>query len=669
MAIVVPILTEYSNRGMQQAFRDIRQADDKFAAFGKVASTAFLGAAAAAGAFAVAVGVDAVKAAAEDEEAVRGLSKTLENIGFGDALTDVEKFITGLQETTGVADTEMRPAFERLVRSTRDVGEAQRLLGIAIDASAASGKSLSAVSNALGKAYDGNLTSLSRLGLGIDAATLKTGDMVKITGELARLTSGQASAAAKTFAGQMRILNVAVDEAKEKIGYSLIGAFERLNKTLGGTTGTASAIGGLSDAISESIDNAGFLIAKLAELGKWLKYADVNASNLEDSLISGFGPIGDIANSLKDLVTAWRQSDDAAAAAASNAYAYAGAWDSVAVAAMRAANASYAAAVASQAERATAASTSRWTALARDYGKTISRNGGNLNEYIASLHNVNRATTGSSSGTGSSGAVGATKELTKAQKALQKQYDATSASIDDTRSALDAAQGEIDAALSALNDYATGYREWLMSAVSLSAAVDLAASDAGKEAGISWIDGFYAQFEDVDRAAKAMEALRKALNPLDTRGNEMLVAQLMTLPPAEAAKIATEIVDKGIGPELAAKLSTYDLFAAQAGVTWAGQFYQAGVNAAYAQYNGIAETLTSKLGDLYALGQKMGKAVADGYNSVAGGVTSKGSKAGASTYSGQTVNVTVQAGVGDPVAIARTIEQTLRSARLRTGVV
>ncbi len=66
---------------------------------------------------------------------------------------------------TGVADDQLRPALQRLAVSTKSTEEAQKLLTLALDISKASGKDLETVTNALGRAQDGNVTSLGRLGL------------------------------------------------------------------------------------------------------------------------------------------------------------------------------------------------------------------------------------------------------------------------------------------------------------------------------------------------------------------------------------------------------------------------------------------------------------------------------------------------------------------------
>lgn len=269
MAIVVPLLTEWNPAGLNRAMRDISRAEGGMAKLGvamdKWLKPALAGAALAAGALAVKLGTDSVKAALEDEAAVKKLGQTLENVGFSARQREVEGFITSLQSATGVADTEMRPAFDRLLRSTRDVGEAERALQLALDVSAGKGKSLEAVANALGKAYDGNTNALGRLGLGLETATLKSGDMDKVTGELTQLFAGQAKTAADTYQGRLDKLAVVADEAKETIGYALLGAIEDVTDAMGGTGGAEDAAGQLARGFAGLIEQTGDAIAALVE--------------------------------------------------------------------------------------------------------------------------------------------------------------------------------------------------------------------------------------------------------------------------------------------------------------------------------------------------------------------------------------------------------------------
>jgi hypothetical protein len=217
-------------RGVKGATNEVESFGSRVADFGKKAGAAFAIAGAAAAAYAGKLLVDGVKAAIEDEKAQVKLATSLQNTtGATNAqIAAVENQITKTSLLTGLTDDELRPSLERLVRSTKDVEEAQRLQSLAIDIAAGSGKSLEAVSNALGKAYEGNATSLGKLGIGISAAELKTMSFDQVTGALSKTFEGQASKQADTFAGKMQRLNVAFDEGKETVGSFVLDAITPL---------------------------------------------------------------------------------------------------------------------------------------------------------------------------------------------------------------------------------------------------------------------------------------------------------------------------------------------------------------------------------------------------------------------------------------------------------
>ncbi len=202
----------------------------KVADFGKKAAAAFAVAAAAAAAYAGKLLIDGVKAAIEDEKAQTALATSLRNVaGANDAVVaGVEKYITKTALAVGVTDDQLRPSFDRLVRSTKDVEEAQKLQALALDIAAGSGKSLETVSQALGRAYDGNTAGLGRLGLGLSAAELKSMTFDQVTQQLAATFGGQATEQAETFAGKMERLSIAVDEGKETVGAFVLDAITPL---------------------------------------------------------------------------------------------------------------------------------------------------------------------------------------------------------------------------------------------------------------------------------------------------------------------------------------------------------------------------------------------------------------------------------------------------------
>jgi hypothetical protein len=198
----------------------------KLGDFSKKAGIAFAAAGAAAAVYAGKLLVDGVKSAIEDEAAQAKLAATLQNVtGATDKqIAATEAFILKSSLATGVADDQLRPSLERLTRSTGDLQTAQDLQTLALDIAAGSGKSLEAVSNALGKAYEGNTGALAKLGVGLSTAELNSMSLDEVTQSLAETFGGQAGVAAETFQGKMDRLKVAFDEGKETVGSFVLDA-------------------------------------------------------------------------------------------------------------------------------------------------------------------------------------------------------------------------------------------------------------------------------------------------------------------------------------------------------------------------------------------------------------------------------------------------------------
>ena len=202
----------------------------KLGDFSKKAGLAFAAAGAAAAAYAGKLLVDGVKSAIADEAAQAKLAATLGNVtgATRDQIAAVEDYITKTSLANGVTDDQLRPSLDRLLRSTKDVTKAQELQSLALDIAAGTGKDLSAVSEALGKAYDGNLGALRRLGVGIDDSIIKSKDFDAAALALSKTFEGQASKQADTFQGKMARLTVAFDEAKETVGSYVLDALTPL---------------------------------------------------------------------------------------------------------------------------------------------------------------------------------------------------------------------------------------------------------------------------------------------------------------------------------------------------------------------------------------------------------------------------------------------------------
>ena len=209
---------------------DVEESSGRLEKFGKMAGAAFAAAAAAAAAYAAKIAIDGVKAAIEDQAAQERLARTLEATtgATREQIKAVEDQITKTQLATGVADDQLRPALSRLTIATSDLKKSQELLNLALDISAATGKPLEAVTNALAKSYEGSNTALSKLGVGLSAAELKTMSFQQVQQNLTDLFGGAAATQAETYQGQIARLTQRFNETKESIGTALLPIIQKM---------------------------------------------------------------------------------------------------------------------------------------------------------------------------------------------------------------------------------------------------------------------------------------------------------------------------------------------------------------------------------------------------------------------------------------------------------
>jgi hypothetical protein len=213
-----------------EADNNVQKSASGIEKFGKAAAAAFAVAAAAAVAYASKLAIDGVKSAIEDEQAQLRLASALKTAtgATDEQIKATEDYISKTQLATGVADNDLRNAFQRLSASTKDVSKSQTLLNLALDVSKGTGKDLDIVVQALAKSYDGQDTQLARLGIGLSAADLKAMDFTQTQQKLADLYGGAAARNAETFQGRIDRLKQGFEEAKEAVGAALLPIIEKL---------------------------------------------------------------------------------------------------------------------------------------------------------------------------------------------------------------------------------------------------------------------------------------------------------------------------------------------------------------------------------------------------------------------------------------------------------
>jgi len=229
MAINIPIISDFDNKGIKKAER----AFDEIGKAGTKVSTslknAFIPVGIALGGLAVA-GANFAMAAAEDQKSAALLARQLKvTTKATDAqVKATEDFILQMSLANGVADDELRPSLSKLVRGTKDVTKAQKLLALSLDISKGSGKSLSQVTDSISKALGGNMGALARLSPEVKDMVKQQKSLDEILQALGKTYAGSASTAADTFQGRMDRLKVAINETKESIGYALLPIFEKM---------------------------------------------------------------------------------------------------------------------------------------------------------------------------------------------------------------------------------------------------------------------------------------------------------------------------------------------------------------------------------------------------------------------------------------------------------
>jgi hypothetical protein len=213
----------------------------------------------------IAFGKASVKAAAADQKAQQQLALALTNVGLGRDAASSETYIQRLQSEFGIVDDKLRPAYQTLAVATRSSAKSQKLLNVALDISASTGRDLGAVTTALSRAFLGNNTALTRLGVGISKADLKTKSFEEIVDQLGTTFAGSATAAANTFQGSIDKLGVASANVQEIIGEGLIDALKGLGEE-NSVDDLAKSMESAALYTADVIRGIGILTAKLKSL-------------------------------------------------------------------------------------------------------------------------------------------------------------------------------------------------------------------------------------------------------------------------------------------------------------------------------------------------------------------------------------------------------------------
>ena len=317
MAVSIPIVSEFNSKGIKDAINEFKSLEGAGAKAQFALKKAAVPAAAALTALAGAATVSA-KAAIEDQAQQVELARQIQSVtGATDAqIKENERLIATMERQFAVSDGQLRPALGQLVRGTGDLTRAQKLMEVALDISASTGKDLESVTVALSKAEQGQYTALQRLGIPLGENTkslqaltkaekdrekalqavinlesemaMKTDISAKdhekleiaktklanadfllaeaqqlagdYASDLAAVFGGSAAKAADTLEGRTKRMAIAMDNAKENIGFALmpvieavIPVLEKMSYWIQDNTKVAVIIGGVIAALAAAV--------------------------------------------------------------------------------------------------------------------------------------------------------------------------------------------------------------------------------------------------------------------------------------------------------------------------------------------------------------------------------------------------------------------------------
>jgi hypothetical protein len=197
---------------------------------------------------------EATKAAIEDRKSQELLALAMLNTGKATEknVAAAEQSIAKMQIQAGIADDRLRPAYQKLFIATGDVTRSNELMQIALDASAATGKDLDTVTQAMARSLAGNDAALAKL-----IPSLK-GSKDPIT-EMGNAFKGASTEAANLDPYQR--MQIIFGEIQEKLGTALLPILDDFAAWMSSPPGQKQ--------LQEIADAAHSLLTELAGVAKW----------------------------------------------------------------------------------------------------------------------------------------------------------------------------------------------------------------------------------------------------------------------------------------------------------------------------------------------------------------------------------------------------------------
>jgi hypothetical protein len=621
-------LTVYLAADLKKFNRGINQAEGGLKGFGnsvsKYLGPALIAATAAAGAFAVKLGVDAVNAASDLIETQNKVA-----VIFGDSADSILEFAETSVTALGQTETMALEAAATFAQFGKAAGLADEnlvdfstdLVTLSADLASFNNSSPEDAINAIGSALRGEAEPLRRYGVLLDDAALKAEAMAlgifDGTGKLSTQqkvlaayevilkqttdAQGDFERTADGLANTQRILTAAVGTASAEIGQGLVEALEAATGAMGGSQGMAETIIDTGQGVGDLVGGIGMLIGALADLVPAMEAVEQQGRVTENM----FGLLNDNQTDFVDKILA--------AIPILGAYA-------IGLKAAREDARLYGVQIQGvtnhldEMNRMQARATLDAEALRREnvasaYDSGIASAQRIKQEAALAPYLERRARLIDDTTVATKGATKATETLTKwelkaaaAQEILQESEGLTAQALDNSVTAF-------QSATQAVKDYASSIQRDLLGGIDLGAAFEAQFDDAGAATGTSLVEGFNKQIEQANYFGNV-------LNSIKAQGaDKTLIDAIASLGPETGSALGQQLIDDGLVPTINEKWVGVQETTAGLAMGLVPEFMTAGVASAAQMVTGLAQQLKAEQKTLAKLGKNMAKPVGAAFKS------------------------------------------------------
>jgi hypothetical protein len=222
---------------------------------------------------------------AEYERQLRTTGAQAKRLGLDQeqAKAQTKAFVEELERSSGIVRQDLLPAFNQLLGLTRDVGEAQLFLRIAVNASEETGQDFAATSSIIAAAVEGQTRGLKQLGISTDNAD---GSQRAFAATMTELIDKfrDTSAAVRDTEDALDDINVKWNQLKQSAGQALAPLLNVLLDVPTAFHSMGLAAVGVFSAMATAAVDSGRIIAKAFDIKTLIFDPAQHAENFADAI-------------------------------------------------------------------------------------------------------------------------------------------------------------------------------------------------------------------------------------------------------------------------------------------------------------------------------------------------------------------------------------------------